>query len=430
MRILTVSLTPWTYEDSFGNTYSNLFEGGAFDDCEFADIYCGFGNLHNSLNMRGFQITAHSLVANLKDKSIPSGTEVENNCEANNRTDAENSRFTIARKLRWQVLYWARDLLWDIGRWKSPELKAFIDDFKPDVIIQPVYYSSYMNDIACFVKDYSGAPMAGYISDDNYTLRQFSLSPLYWIDRFIKRPKVKKTIEKCEILYVITKTQKEEYEKIFTPPCKVLTKGADFSGKCPDYPEVGETVKIIYAGFAGLNRWKSLSLISGEIEKLNKDKNNFVFDIYTPTPLTKRMKKALLRPGTEVHPPVSYAEILKLQKGADILVHAEGLDLKNRLCTHQSLSTKIIDFFAMGKCILAIGTYDEASIKHLKDNDAALIASSKKEVEELLRGILSDKSIIPEYGYKAWECGKKHHDISKIQSMLKEDLTKLSERKN
>ena len=426
MRILTVSLTPWAYEDSFGNSYSSLFEG-CFNDCEFADIYCGFGSLHNSLNMRGFQITSHSLIENLKNPKVKTGSEVLNNQLATERNEYENKNFTAARKLRWQVLYWARDFLWAIGRWKSPELKQFISDFNPDVIIQPVYYSSYMNDIACFVKEYCGAPMACYISDDNYSLRQFNLSPLYWIDRLWKRQKVKKTIEKSKLLYVITQTQKEEYEKVFSPPCNILTKGADFSGACPQYEPPEQIVKLLYAGYIGYNRWKSLGLISKAVEEINARKSLLEFDIYTPTPLTAAMKKALLKKGTQVHEPVSYAEILELQKKADVLVHAEGLDLKSRLAVHQSLSTKIVDFFALGKCIFAVGTDDEASIKHLRDNDAALIASSYEDVREKLKAVVSNKDLIAQYGAKAWNCGKTHHDIQKIQKMLRNDLEGLAE---
>lgn len=107
-------------------------------------------------------------------------------------------------------MFWARDFVWKIGRWCSPELKAFIDDFKPDVIFQPIYYSNYISDIALFIKKYTGVPMVGYISDDCYTLRQFNLSPLYWIDRLHKRKKVKQVFMSCEFVYVISEIQKRE----------------------------------------------------------------------------------------------------------------------------------------------------------------------------------------------------------------------------
>ena len=93
--------------------------------------------------------------------------------------------------------------------YKVAMTKAF-DDFKPDIIFQPIYYSNYILRTALFIKEYTGVPMIGYISDDCYTLKQFRLSPLYWIDRFHKRRKVKKVFLSCEFVYVISDIQKTE----------------------------------------------------------------------------------------------------------------------------------------------------------------------------------------------------------------------------
>lgn len=57
--------------------------------------------------------------------------------------------------------------------------------------------------------------MVGYISDDCYTLRQFSLSPLFWIDRLWKRRYVKRAIDECMLLYVITDRQKKRIYRDF-----------------------------------------------------------------------------------------------------------------------------------------------------------------------------------------------------------------------
>ena len=39
------------------------------------------------------------------------------------------------------------------------------------------------------------------------SLKQYSLSPMYWIDRLIKRRGVKRVIQNSEICYVITEKQ-------------------------------------------------------------------------------------------------------------------------------------------------------------------------------------------------------------------------------
>lgn len=421
MNILIISNTPWSDDNSFGNSFSNIFAG--IPNLKFANIYCRPGVPHNQFDMTYYQITEKSLLRNLKNKNHPSGKVIEPE-SASCVEEKALSGFEQGRKMRWQIMFWARDLIWKLGRWCSPELKRFMDDFQPDIIFQPVYYSNYITEIALFAKKYTGKPMLGYISDDNYTLRQFSLSPLYWIDRLHKRRKVKAVIEQCEVLYVISDIQKQEYEKLFTPPCKILTKCADFSQEAPAWIPPENGIRMMFAGNIGTGRWQSLALISNAVERLTQEGHKIQFDIYTPTPLTKKMKTALQKQGTTLHGPVSYDEILKLQKQAHVLVHAEGLSLKSRTAVHQSFSTKLVDFFTMGKCIFAIGTEDEASIAHLMANDAAVTASSKEEAYQKLKELCANPDMMYRYSVNAYECGRKHHDRAYMQTMVADDLTK------
>lgn len=425
MNILVVSSTPWNGKNSFGNSFSNIFNG--IDNIRFANVCCKPGNIENHFDMIGFQITESMLINNLRHRSHPSG-KVVHNCKTDGiqRSRLEEQTFNKARLLRWQVFFWGRDLIWKAGRWKSTELKKFIDDFQPDLIFQPVYYSSYLNDIAQFVKKYTNVPMVGYISDDNYTLRQFHLSPLYWIDRLWKRTKVKRTIDMCEILYVISDIQKQEYEKIFRPECKILTKCADFENSIPVWPKSQKPVVLLYAGGISAGRFESLKLLANAVEKLNCEEIISELHIYTSTPLPTKKQLELSKQGCFLHNAVPYEELISLQKKADILVHVEGLSLKERLQVHQSFSTKLVDYFVLGKCIFAIGTEDVASIKHLIDNDAAIVACDKKEVYVKLKSIVEEPELIIHYGEKAYKCGKKHHGKDRMQSMLKEDLVRVA----
>lgn len=400
------------------------------DDLRFASVYCKTGQPNNQFDMVCFQITPQTLIANLKNSGVPTGKVViPDRQNATERNDKEQNTYNTARKLRWQVLFWARDLIWKVGRWNSPELQKFLDDFKPDIIFQPVYFSSYLCEIPLFIKKYTGAPMVGYISDDNYTLRKFHFSPLFWIDRLYKRRKVKNLIEQCDLLYVISQIQKEEYEKIFTPPCKILTKCADFSKPAPEWEVPTGKIKILYTGNLGDSRWKSLSLIADSIKKLNSEGYDIELNIYSATPFTKKMKRALSGNGTHIHPPVSYETVQKMQREADVLVHVEGLSLKSRMAVHQSFSTKIVDYFALGKCIFAVGKDDEASVKHLIDNDAAVVAQSVSEVYEKLKDLCARREQIADYGKKAYECGARHHNKFTMQTMLKEDMNTVCKNK-
>ncbi len=423
MRILVVSATPWNNNNSFGISYSNIFKG--INDMEFANI--SFSRIleqtDSEIVSKSFQITPKMLVKNLINKKAHVGVQGYVSIEKQNEQNIEQTTvLKFAKKRRWQILFWARDLIWKIGRWKSQELIDFIDDFNPDMLFVPIYFSSYLNDILQFIKEYTNVPMIGYISDDCYTLRQFSLSPLYWIDRLYKRRKVRKSIEQCELLYVISDIQKEEYEKIFTPPCKILTKCADFSGEAPLSNISEDELHLVYAGNISKGRGESLSYITEAVEALNKEGKNIKFDIYSGTPLTKKLNESLNRQGSAFRGRVSYEEVRESEKNADIVIHVEGLSLKERLAVHQSFSTKLVDFFEMGKCIFAVGSYDEAFAKHLIDNDAAVVATRREEVYSKLKNLIENKELIRLYGKKAYECGRRHHEKTKIKKMLHDDI--------
>jgi hypothetical protein len=265
--------------------------------------------------------------------------------------------------------------------------------------------------------------MLGYISDDCYTLKQFSLSPLYWIDRLFKRRKVKRTIEQCEILYVISDVQKREYEKIFSPQCKILTKGADFSDeRKPAFNVPGETLKIIYAGNVSRGRYQILSYLTDAIKKINADKKAFELDVYTATPLNKKQMDKLTGDAIHLHPPVSYTEIRRIQSDSDILLHAEGFSLRERLAVHQSFSTKIVDYLETNRCVLAIGSDYCASIQYFIDNQCALVATDKKSIELQLKKLDQNRDLLHFYASKGWESGKKHNSKENIQKMVSQDL--------
>lgn len=422
MKILVLSSTPWSKENSFGNSFSNIFEG--IEDIEVANIACRPGRPTSYLVKRYFQITEKSLLKNLKNKKFPSGTELSVEKETPDSAYTQNIKArAFGQKNRWQILFWARDMIWKLGRWKSPELISFVDSFKPDLIFQPVYYSSYMNDIAQFLKKHTGKPMIGYISDDCYTLKQFSLSPLYWIDRLYKRRKVRKTIEQCELLYVISNVQKQEYENIFTTPCKVLTKCADFEDdRKPSWKKPGEVLKMVYAGNISRGRFEVLAEIANAVNRLNAERKSFSLDIYTPSPLTDKQKKNFCGDGVALHPPVSYEQILEIQNNADILVHAEGFSLKERLAVHQSFSTKIVDYLGMNRCVFAAGSDYCASIRYFQENDCGATAVCKGDILPQLRKLRDDPALLQYYAQKAWESGKTNHSKEKMQAMVSADI--------
>lgn len=426
MRILVLSNTPWDDNNSFGNTYSNIFQG--MKDVEFLNIYCRSGNPQNGLPMKCFQITPKMMIRSIFNRDVDTGKmvdKVELNAEEMDRTSA--SMFNFASRKRWIILFWIRELIWLLGKWRSKSLLKFLDDSKPDIIFQPIYGqgSAYINRIALFLKDYTGVPMFGYISDDCYSLRQYSLSPLYWIDRIARRPIMRRVMQSCKVLYVVSETQKREYEKMLNVTCKVLTKGIkDVEILAPPVKTNYPQLRMIYAGNIVEGRWKSLAMVGKVLDKLSNDEASIDLDVYTRSMLSKKEMQALEFKHLHLKGAVPAVQVFQLYNESDILLHVESLDYKDSLIIHQSFSTKLVDYLKMGKCIFAVGPKDAASIEYLINNDAAIVATTEAEIEERLNDILKSEKLIVDYGMKANQSGIQNHRLQQFQQMLLDDFKK------
>lgn len=429
IKILILSSTEWDDSNSIGSTFSNIL--GNMEGIEIANIYCRSGMPRTKSCNRFFQITEKMLIKNILNSNNHSGRVVyQQDSNKNNIPDIfsekQKSFYNFASKRNWMILYWFRDIIWFVGRWKSKEFIEFIDEYHADIIFLPIYYSNYLNKIGFFIKQHTQKPMVGYIVDDNYTLRQFSLSPFYWVNRFMKRRWIKKAVDRCEPLYVITEIQKKDYDICFRKDCKILFKGGVFLDNIPLKEKLDSPIKIVYTGNIYAGRYKSLSVIGKVLDQINQNDTKAVLHIYSHTPLSHQMEVALLnKRSIKFHGGVPFSEIKEILTNADILVHAESFQLKERLMVRQSFSTKIVDYFQAARCIFAVGWSEAASIDYLLKNDAAIVACNEKEIEEKLCNLLKHPELITEYGKKGWECGKRNHQIEKIRNSLHNDLVEL-----
>ena len=63
MKVLIISSTPWNNANSFGNTFSNLFEG--MENVEIYNIACRHGVSSNSIVSKAVQLTDKSVLKSI-----------------------------------------------------------------------------------------------------------------------------------------------------------------------------------------------------------------------------------------------------------------------------------------------------------------------------------------------------------------------------
>ena len=410
-----------------GNTLLNLF--GELEDIKLASLYTRMGIPEAEIS-EAFCITESMLVRSFLGKGNP-GKRIhaaEDN-EPNPEKSKENGLVRFMRVHRWTVFFWLQNLVWKLGRWKSENLEKFVKDYNPDLILTVFQNAGYLNKLTLHVLSLTKAKLVLCAWDNNYSMKQWFHSPLRWIKHFCDRIPMRKVVQKAILFYVISDIQKKEYEKCFKMHCKILTKGADFTELPGFKKEYNNPMQIVYTGNIALNRWKSLKLIADALESINRDGVKAQLRIYTATPLTNKMEKALNRGESSfLMGSVPACEIPEVQKNADMLVHVEAMDLANKLRVRQSFSTKIVDYLKAARPILAVGPREVASIDHLIRYDCAIVSDNKTELEQKLCSILENPSELNRVAANAYECGRKYHNKENIQRMLLQDLKAVCEK--
>ena len=416
MNILIVSLEAWRDTNNGGNVLSNIFSD--FPNARIAQVFCSGELPQNSVCQRYFQISESMLLSSQRGRILE---------ERDYGSDSSPCSEILENRVKSRVpgffreaALLARELLWVFFNWKTPELETFVRDFKPDVIFAPCYSYFHVSKLALHVQSIAQCPMISYISDDNYSLKRLCFFPSFWINRLITRKWIRRHFSACSLVYTMTDMQKNEYEAKLGRPMKVLCKSAEFTSR---EKEVGSPIRFIYAGGLYLNRWKVLSKLAEAIREVNETEIRAELHIYSGSKLKPR-QTSRLNDGQHsfLHGAIPFSELTERYRKSDVAIHAESFDLKNRLITRLSFSTKIIDCMNSGCAILAVGPTTQAGMSYLKENDAAVCVGDLKDLNAAVRRITDHPALIPEYAEKATLLGKRNHVKSQIDKELWQDF--------
>ncbi len=429
MKILILSNYPWEKTNSFGNTYSSIF--GKVSNTEIAHIYMFDGQPDTEANITAYyQIPEREVMSSFFRRRQGKGAgriiepkQIQIEEKSAPKEESVSLYFKIlkfGKRSHLSLLFMAREFVWKYGRVNYDGLIDFVKSFKPDLFFLPYSNTYYTNRIALYIKEHYDVPLVVEMAMDHYSLNRVSCNPLFWINRFGKRRIIRKLADKSEMFYAISKKLKEEIEHDLGVPCKVLYKTPDKTRMVSPYTQskVNE-VRFLFTGNIYANRWRSLALLASELKRQRFGH----LDIYTASPITKAIDKALNVDGfSSLHLPVSQKEVIKLQNAADVLVHAEAFDKYNKSLVRCAISTKIMDYLSAGRCILSIGPSDISSVEYLSDNGLALIADSEQGLREQITQIRENVNVIAEYAGRCQDFVQCYLDEDAIRDSFYIDL--------
>lgn len=426
IKILVISDEVWSDKEHGNNVLTNWFEGF---DAEFANIYCSPGKPDNNICKEYFQVTDKMMFKSLISKqkagkifNYRSEDIVENN---NKHENKDMKIYNFLKSINLEVMRVLRETVWILGKYNMIELNHFIENYNPSIIFCARKASLKILRLERIVKNITNAPLVVFTGDDEYSLKQFRFSPIYWIHRFHLRKKLSRNTNLYSLYYTHSEQQGKEYNNKFGVDTKILFKGADFS-RVYEEKRINKPMTLIYAGKLYCNRWKSLAKIVHYLKKINIDGVKIELKIYTKDTITKKQDKILNdKKNSYILGPVNVYRLKEIYKEADIALHVESFDIKNKLLTRYSFSTKIIDCLNSSCAVMAICWNQHTGYKYLEGEDAAICIDNYAELQKVLNEIAINPSIVDDYRYKAWKCGSLNHDRKKIQDEMLRDFKEI-----
>lgn len=429
MKILLITAEEWN-DYVYGNgVLTNWFTGF---DAEFAQIYTSPGLPNNKVCSKYFQIDERQMVKSLYSNT-KAGREVKMPTNEREQDAAKSNAqrkgiYGIFKKLSlWMhtPIVMLQDFIWMTGRYDKAALQRFIDGYKPDVVFCPQLGNPKMWRLEKLVKGMTDVPFVAFTGDDEASYQQVSKSPLFWLRRWYCHNGLKNSVKIFSHYFMHSKEQAQDYTNEYGVPTSTLYKCGDFSNEFVK-KSVGSPIRLVYAGRLYCNRWKTLAEIGKALHEINKHGERMVLDIYTQEALTNEQRKAL-SPENLVYMKgsVNAQQLKEVYRNADIALHVESMDKKNRLATRVSFSTKIIDLMASSCAILAVCWNHHCGYQYLRDNDAAFCVDNYSDILPMLQRIVENPSLVQNYAQKAYECGRKNHTLERIQKQIRDKFEEL-----
>lgn len=416
MRVLVVSHNCFCMTENMGKTLYSYFS--EFENSEIFQFF-----IYNSIPEIGlcknyYRVTDIDILKSIFTRKSGKIFKDEN-LDFEISEKSYSSLYQKGRR-RTPFIYFARNLIWKLGAWKTKKLKKWLDEINPDLVFFASGDYAFMYNVANFIADYKKIPLFVCCMDDYYinNKNKDKFGGKIVHRSFVKQ--VNKTMNKCSAIFCICDKMASDYSKLFSKKCYVLHTSSTL-----DKPleKTYSCDKICYIGNLGFKRYEQLIDIGRELKGFGR-----VLDVYSGEKRIECIKDLTPGNGISFHGKINYDEVLNVMANSSVLVHVESFDSKIREEVKYSVSTKIADSLASGTCLLAYGPPDIASIEYLKENDCACVITKKEELYERLSAIIGDERLRNHYVKNALVVAENNHNAEKnskfLQTILNEAMLK------
>lgn len=302
----------------------------------------------------------------------------------------------------------------------SLPLCSWVDAFNPEVIFTFGGSGATLH-MCVLMADRWKAKIVPYFADDwvNTLYTEYVFGSVlrrnmrHWFDRCLAASPVRLTA---------TEAMAREYEQRYGGRFQVM----DYAVVARPYslPPSLAAVRFLFVGTLVPHRWPCLRKLGQALDSLAEEglKGELVIYSYPEelkTLMNQHLPRSVKLAGTA--PP---GDVARLQAEANVLVHVESFDEKSRAYTRLSMSTKIPQYLMAGRCVLAMGPAEGASIRYVSENrvGVAVTEDNIDALRDALRFLISDEHARRNLGERAYQVAVERNDETRQRRLFRELL--------
>lgn len=428
-KVLIMTGTPIRKDTNMGKTLQTLFSN--FDKKELMQLYFSPQTPNVGICSSYYRVSEKQMVKKLFGILPNCGGEILPSLEGKNAVRPEKNALILTKFKSNVLIRWGREIVWSLTNWKNKNFIEWIEKERPNVIFSIMQDVNGITKSVIWIAKKYNIPVVLFVTDDYYNDAEQSGNPIRKL-YYRKRQALNKELAKYCTMVVGCSQKAADYfsEELNIGRKEVLyTPSADNYLLMPYKKQTSqEIIKIRYFGNLGLGRWEILKELGRVVQKINRNGKKAILEVYSSVTDPSIIKELTIENGCEYKGWVYGEQYLSLLQEADIAVHVESFDEAMIRRTWVSISTKIADYLGAGKCILAIGSRDLASIDHIKD--VACVVDDLDNLEKELLKLIFNTNLREENQEKARILSQKEHDRQKICQKVRDILSKTIEKRN
>ncbi len=178
--------------------------------------------------------------------------------------------------------------------------------------------------------------------------------------------------------------------------------------------------RVAYAGSVWPMHWDAVAAVAQGVQRLRRAGLDIEFVLFTDRFFWGRHEADWRRWEVVDGGLVPYAELGAALAGCDLLVVASSFEPSQAHMSRSSIQTKVTDYMAAGRPILACGPHEAASNDFLRRHDCALFAEdpAPAAIDVVLRTCVESRTEGAAIARRAFDVVRREHELVRVTERL------------